>query len=107
VFMLGLATATSAVFRTRTAAVAAVIVFYVVNLAMMILARTSDAAAWLQNVTVFSSYEPTKLTIGMSRDAAAHWPMFWQYNAVLVGLGVALWLLAATLFCRRDVPAPL
>jgi hypothetical protein len=56
---------------------------------------------------VFSAYEPTKLTIGLARDAAAYWPIFWQYNAILVGLGAALWLLAAAIFCHRDVPAPL
>jgi ABC-2 type transport system permease protein len=107
VFLVGLATAASALFRTRSQAVAAVIAFYVVNIAMMILSRLSPSAEWLQNFTVFSSVEPTKLTIGLSRDAAAYWPMFWQDNAILVGLGAALWLLAAAIFCRRDVPAPL
>jgi ABC-type transport system involved in multi-copper enzyme maturation permease subunit len=106
VFVVGLATAASAVFRSRSQAVAAIIAFYVVNIAMMILSRLSPPAEWLQNFTVFSTYEPTKLAIGMSRDAA-YWSMFWQYNAILFGLGVALWLLAAAIFCRRDVPAPL
>jgi ABC-2 type transport system permease protein len=107
VFVVGLATIASALFRTRSQAVAAVIAFYVVNLAIMILGRLSPAAEWLQNITVFSAYEPTKLTIGLARDATVFWPTFWQYNAILVGLGAALWLLAAAIFCRRDVPAPL
>jgi ABC-type transport system involved in multi-copper enzyme maturation permease subunit len=106
-FLAALATAASAVFRTRSQAVAAVIAFYVVNLAAMILSRLSPSAEWLQNFTVFSTYEPTMLAINLARDAEHAWPLFWQYNAVLVGLGAALWGAAATIFCRRDVPAPL
>jgi ABC-2 type transport system permease protein len=107
VFLVGLATACSALVRSRSQAVAVVIGFYVVNLAMMILSRLAPAAAWLQKFTIFSAYEPTKLTVEMARNTTTGWPIFWQYNAVLLGVGAALWILAATIFCRRDVPAPL
>jgi ABC-2 type transport system permease protein len=106
-FLVGGSTFASAVSRTRAQAVAAVMGFYVVELAFMILGRLSPSAAWLENLTILSAYEPTKLTLGLVRDPAAHWPMFWQHNGVLFGLGALLWVVAATIFCRRDVPAPL
>lgn len=106
-FLAGGSTFASAVSRTRAQAVAAVMGFYVVELAFMILGRLSPSAAWLANLTILSAYEPTKLTLELSRNPAAHWPMFWQHNGVLFGLGALLWAVAATIFCRRDVPAPL
>jgi ABC-type transport system involved in multi-copper enzyme maturation permease subunit len=107
VFLLGLSTFVSAVARTRSQAVAVVIGFYVVELALMILARISPEAKWMEKLTILTAYEPTMLTIGLQRDAAAYWPIFWQYNAWLVGLGLLLWATAAAIFCHRDVPAPL
>jgi ABC-2 type transport system permease protein len=107
VFLVGGSTFASAVSRTRAQAVAAVMGFYVVELAFMILGRLSPSAAWLENLTILSAYEPTKLTLGLARDPATLWLTFWQHNAVLFGLGAILWIAAATLFCRRDVPAPL
>jgi ABC-type transport system involved in multi-copper enzyme maturation permease subunit len=106
-FLLGASTFASAVSRTRSQAVAAVMGFYVVELAFMIVGRLSPSAAWLERLTILSAYEPTKLTLGMAREAAAHWPMFWQHNAALFGLGTLLWIIAAAIFCRRDVQAPL
>jgi ABC-type transport system involved in multi-copper enzyme maturation permease subunit len=107
VFLLGLSTFVSAVARTRSQAVAIVIGFYVVELALMIISRISPAAKWMEKLTILTAYEPTMLTINLDRDAATYWPIFWQYNAWLVGLGVLLWATAAAVFCRRDVPAPL
>ncbi|HMP08415.1 MAG TPA: ABC transporter permease subunit [Lacipirellulaceae bacterium] len=106
-FLAGLATFASAVCRTRAQAVAAIIAFYVIELALMIVGRLAPEAKWLERLTILSAYEPTLLTLGLDRDPATHWPLFWQYNAWLVGLGLLLWLAAAVRFCRRDVPAPL
>jgi ABC-2 type transport system permease protein len=78
-----------------------------VELALMILGRLSPSAAWLEYLTILSAYEPTKLSLGLVKDPTAHWPMFWQHSGVLFGLGALLWVVAATIFCRRDVPAPL
>jgi ABC-2 type transport system permease protein len=47
------------------------------------------------------------LALGIAKEPAVHWPLFWQYNAALIGLGAASWGAAAAIFCRRDVPAPL
>ncbi len=107
VFLVGLSTLASALARTRATAVAVVIGFYVVELALMILGRLSPDAEWVEWLTILSAYEPTRLVLELSRDAPGASALFWQLNACLVGLGAATWLVATTLFCRRDVPAPL
>jgi ABC-2 type transport system permease protein len=107
VFQIGAATFVGALARTRAQAVAIVIGVYVVELALMIVSRISESSEWLGNFTYMTTYEPTFLTIGMVRDPAAHWPLFWQYNLVLFALGLGLFAAATIIFCRRDVPAPL
>ncbi|MBA4105447.1 MAG: hypothetical protein C0485_06785 [Pirellula sp.] len=107
VFITGAATLVAALVRTRSQAVGMVIAFYVVELMLMIIGRLNDRFAWMNRLTILSVYEPTLLTIGLNRDPSVYWPLFWQYNATLLGLGVAALALAATIFCRRDVPAPL
>lgn len=107
VFLLGLATLASALARTRSQAVAVVIGFYVVQLALMIVARLSPRAEWLEWLTILSAYEPTLLAIGLDREPEEYGTLFWQYNAWLFGLGAGMWSAAAMLFCHRDVPAPL
>ena len=42
---------------------------------------------WL---TILTAYEPTLLTLGLDRDPDKFWPLFWQYNACLFGLGALL-----------------
>ena len=107
IFLVGLATLASATLRTRSQSVGAIMAFYVVQFAFMIVSRLAPGAAWLSRFTIFSAYEPTLLALGIDREPAAYWPIFWQYNAWLVGLGILCWCIAAATFCRRDVPAPL
>jgi ABC-2 type transport system permease protein len=107
VFLLGMATLASALARTRSQAVAVVMGFYVVELALMIVSRLSPSAEWLGNFTILSAYEPTRLAIGIDHEPATAWPLFWRYNACLFGIGAAMWAAATAIFCRRDVPAPL
>jgi ABC-2 type transport system permease protein len=107
VFLVGFATFTSAVSRTRAQAVGIVMGFYVVQLSLLIVSRLAPSAEWLKYFTIVTVHQPTMLAVGIANKPEISWPMFWQYNAILVGLGAALWLLAAGIFCRRDVPAPL
>ena len=107
VFIACAATLVSALARTRAQAVGLVVGFYVVELTLMIMSRLSDRFEWLQWFTILTAYEPTLLTIGIEREPGAAWPQFWQYNAVLFGLGGLLLAAATAIFCRRDVPAPL
>ena len=40
-------------------------------------------------------------------DPAASWRLLGLYDGVLLGLGIAGYLVGAAIFCRRDLPAPL
>lgn len=107
VFIAGAATLVSALVRTRSQAVGLVIGFYVVQLTFMIVGRIADRFDWLNRLTILSVYEPTLLTIGVHRDPEKYWPMLWQYNGCLLGLGLLALAASAVIFCHRDVPAPL
>jgi ABC-type transport system involved in multi-copper enzyme maturation permease subunit len=106
-FITGAATFVSAAVRSRGNAVGLMIGFYIVEIALMIVARVSERFEWMQWLTILSAYEPTLLTLALHRQPESFWPMFWQYNAWMIGLGATLWALSAVIFCRRDVPAPL
>jgi len=107
VFMAGAATLASALGGSRAHAVAIFVAFYVVEITCKILGLLASRMAWLKKLTFLAAYEPTILTIGLQRTPEQHWPLFWQYNAILLGLGIASLVVAMTIFCHRDVPAPL
>ncbi len=106
-FMTGVATLASALGRSRAQAVAIFVTFYVVEVTCKILGLIASNMAWLKKFSFLSAYEPTQLTIGLVREPAEYWPLFWQYNAILLGLGALSFIIAAAIFCNRDVPAPL
>jgi len=106
-FVTGAATFVSALVRTRTHAVGLVIGFYVVEVTFMIVARLSNRFEWMKWLTILTAYEPTLITLGLARKPDVYWPLFWQYNAWLCGLGGLLLVFSAAIFCHRDVPAPL
>ncbi len=107
VCMAGMATLASAVGRSRAEAVALFVGFYVAQIACKVLGLMAVNMAWLKKCSFLSAYEPTILTIGLQNTPTEHWPLFWQYNGVLLGLGAMAFTLAAVIFCHRDVPAPL
>jgi ABC-2 type transport system permease protein len=107
IFITGAATFVSAIVRSRGNAVGLMIGFYIVQIALMIVGRVSAQFSWMRWTTILSAYEPTLLTLALAREPDSFWPMFWQYNACLVGLGALLLALSAAIFCHRDVPAPL
>lgn len=107
IFMAGTATLASALGRSRGHAVGIWVGFYVVQITCKILGLLASSMAWLKKFSFLAAYEPTLLTIGLTKDPDKYWPLFWQYNATLLGLGIVAFAIAATIFCRRDVPAPL
>jgi len=107
VFMAGAATLASVLGRSRVQAVALFVSFYVVEITCKILGMLASSMAWLKKLSFLSAYEPTLITIGLKNEPTEYWPIFWQYNGLLIGLGIAAIALAATIFCHRDVPAPL
>ena len=107
IFFLGSSTLLSAMVRSRGQAVGLFVGLFVVQLVCKIFGLTLPAQGWLMKITFLSAYEPTLLTVGLQSDPGLYWPLFWQYNSVLAGLGVLAALIATTIFCQRDLPAPL
>ena len=52
---------------------------------------------------MFTAYEPQQLVTG----TAESWWLVARYDAVLIGIGLAAYLVGALIFARRDLPAPL
>lgn len=78
--------------------------FYMISLVLQVLGRTAeDQLDWLLYFTFLAAYEPQTLIT----DPASAWSDALRYNGILIGLGVASYVGAAVVFCRRDVPAPI
>ena len=77
--------------------------FYVFSLLAKLIGRLSTRFSWVAYLSMLSAYEPQRLVSG---DAAA-WQLLIQYDAVLIGLGLAAYALGTVIFSRRDLPAPL
>ncbi len=114
VFIAGLSTLASSCDRYRWRTIGLVGAFYAVEMVVKVVGRLAAPVHWLIYGSFFTAYEPQSL-IADSRRA---WS-FWIHDdgslligglgndAVLLGLGLACYLAAAVIFCRRDLPAPL
>ncbi len=101
--MAGLAAFFSATGNHRSRVIGIMCAFYVLSLLAKLVGRMSDgfaAAGWL---SIFNAFEPQQLVSGTA-DA---WLLTARYDAVLIGIGLAAYLLGGILFTRRDLPAPL
>lgn len=101
-FLAGFSTLVSACGRFRGTTIGILGAFYVVELILKVIARISDDGQWLNLFTFFGAYEPQVLV----RDAHEAWTVLAGYTAVLGGFGLACYVAAAIIFCRRDIPAP-
>ena len=77
--------------------------FYVFSLLAKLVGRLSGSLAWMGYVSVFNAYEPQRL-VGNPAEA---WQRLAVYDSVLLGVGLAAYLLGAVVFAKRDLPAPL
>jgi ABC-2 type transport system permease protein len=88
-------------YRWRTIGIAAGIV--VVEKIVEIIGQSVPRLRWLEWYSFFTAYRPPRfITQPEIADQLA-----WETNGLLIGLGMAGYLAAAILFCRRDLPAPL
>lgn len=58
---------------------------------------------WLRYFTFLAAFEPQRLIL-LPEDVAR--PLAWQYNGVLLGIGLTGYVIAAVVFTRRDIPTP-
>ena len=77
--------------------------FYVLQLVCEAIGRLVTWLEWLTYCTFFTACEPQALVI----DADHAWALSWRYDGVLIGLGLASYVVAGAIFANRDLPAPL
>lgn len=102
--LAGITTLISSVDRYRWRTLALGGGFMVTQLIIKVLSRLSDRFENLRFVTIYGAYEPWKLIDAPSED---YWRLFLEMNGTLLGIGLAAYILATVIFCRRDLPAPL
>ena len=77
--------------------------FYLVELVIKVVGRLAPQFDWLLYATFLGAFEPQVLAVSPERA----WELSLRYDGTLVGLGLAAYVIAAVVFCRRDLPAPL
>jgi ABC-2 type transport system permease protein len=116
----GFTTFVSACDRFRWRTIGIVVATYIVQMALKILGTAASEWGWLKNLSVFTAYEPEAF-VHIATESPAHaWSLwlekpigtitFWGplgYDLLLLALGYLAYLLAAIIFHRRDLPAPL
>jgi ABC-2 type transport system permease protein len=115
VFLAGLTTMVSSGANYRSHTIGLVGAFYAVSMIAKIIGRLAPGWKWLTYTSFFTPFEPQLLV--------SDWTMAWSlrvpvgggdfalgglgYDGVLIGLGIISYIAAATVFNRRDLPAPL
>lgn len=107
VFLCGVATAVSSFDRYRWRTIGLMGGYYTLSLIVNVMGRTVPSLNWLEYLTFFGVYEPQGMVSEMLRDPAKAWQMALHYNGILIGLGAVGYALAAVVFAKRDIPAPL
>lgn len=106
-FLCGVSTLASSRDQYRWRTIGLMGGFFVIGLILKVLCRTVPSLSWLRYFTFFGAFEPQQLVTAMVDDSARAWMMSLQYDGVLIGLGLACFVAAGVVFCRRDLPAPL
>ena len=78
--------------------------FVIVQLIIKVLSRLRESFEWMRSLTIFGAYEPWPLIAAKPDEFAELWL---RYNGSLLAIGLATFVLATIIFCRRDIPAPL
>jgi len=118
-FILSLSTLVSAVDRYRWRTIGIVVGFYVLQLLLYLLAKSTPETRWCHALTFFSLYSPSGMVNLSTRDPQAAWALtyaqstFWVTPLGPLGLTLTLFALSAICFTlagwvfqRRDLPAP-
>ncbi len=74
---------------------------FVVSSIVKLVARLWTPGAWLRYLSVLTAFEPQQLIL---LDPETTLRMAWEYNTVLLAIGLGAYGIAAVVFSRRDVP---
>lgn len=102
VFLAGFSTAMSSWDNYRWRTIGIVGGFFILELVFKVVGRLVDHLQWLLKLSFLTAFQPQTLIAD-----PGNWALALQYNGVLIGLGLAGYVAAAAVFCRRDLPAPL
>lgn len=117
--LAGLTTLLSSWDRHRWRTIGLIVGIFVGQTVLKVLGVTVGRFAWVLNFTFFTAYEPESF-VSIAVNHPEHAWSVWMhadgrdlgfgplvYDLVLLGLGLGSYLLAAVIFSRRDLPAPL
>ncbi|NBV44781.1 MAG: hypothetical protein EBR86_03880 [Planctomycetia bacterium] len=103
VCIAGLATCVSAADSYRSRTIGILCAFYVTSLLAKLVGRFVGWLGWVGWLSIFNAYEPQRL-VG---DGGSGWWLVAGYDAILLGIGLAAYVVGGMIFVRRDLPAPL
>jgi ABC-2 type transport system permease protein len=103
VCMAGITACVSAADSHRWRTIGILCGFYVFSILAKLVGRMSESLSWVGYLSVFNAYEPQRLVFG----GLESWQLLARYDGVLLGIGLAAYVLGAVIFARRDLPAPL
>jgi ABC-2 type transport system permease protein len=120
VFLAGLSTLASSWDRYRWRTIGLVVGVFVVELIVKLVGQGVDYLSWLLYASMFTVYEPQRLVQIADQTPESTWSLLLfdaegafaalgpsGYSLVLLVLGIIFYAGAATIFSRRDLPAPL
>ncbi|MDG2384290.1 MAG: hypothetical protein P8N76_21655 [Pirellulaceae bacterium] len=120
VFLAGITTVLSCCDRYRWRTIALVVGFYVFQTILELTGMAVDGFRWLLRFTFFSIYEPVAFSTQASKELDSSWRFLAEksngvfpdlgplgYDAILLSLGLAGFVLGMLIFRWRDLPAPL
>jgi len=75
---------------------------FVVSFAVKMVARLWEKGDWMKYLSFLTAFEPQQLIL-IHNDATRG--LAWQYDGILLAIGLAGYAAAAVVFTRRDIPA--
>lgn len=120
VAVAGFSTLVSSLDRYRWRTIGIVVSMYVVSIILKLLGQAISEVWWLQDLSLFTAYEPQKFISIAVHEPAHAWSLATYnsqgnfvepgplgYNLVLIGIGAICYMAAGIAFHKRDLPAPL
>jgi ABC-2 type transport system permease protein len=120
VALAGFSTLVSACDRYRWRTIGIVVGTYIVMLIFKLLGQAIDEVAWMQQLSLFTAYEPQKFISVAANEPSLNWSLLVPAtghnhttlgplgaNLILLAIGAASYLAAGIVFHKRDLPAPL
>jgi len=106
-FIAAIATMASSMDSYRWRTIGVVGSFYVLGLILKVMSRTTDQLGFLRYFTFLGAYEPQRLITHTLHDTSDAWMAALGYNSILLAMGTVAYGIAAVVFSRRDLPAPI